>query len=66
MTDKSTMTYLTKKLVNDDLKALVQAGVLNNDLGIARRDFVLSLFIEKNIKELAEMARAELAEKSDC
>jgi hypothetical protein len=53
---------IAKKLLNPDLRTLIKAGVLNSDLTIANRNFILEFYVQKHLKELAMEARAHMIE----
>lgn len=57
------LTQLARKVLDPDYAALVDAGVLNDDLSVSDTDFVLAHYVEKNKSELADSARAILEER---
>lgn len=61
----SQLSKLAKKLLDPDTKALVKAGVLDNELEVTDEgaDFVLTFLVEKNKVELAKEARKQLREQ---
>ena len=61
----SQLSKLAKKLLDADTKALVKAGVLDNELDVTEEgvDFVISFLIDKNKEELAKEARKQLQEQ---
>lgn len=60
-----TLSTLAKKMFDADTKALVEAGVLDECLGISDDTFVLSYLVNLHKKELAVLAREQLAEDKE-
>ena len=56
------LSTLAKKLLDPDTKALVKAGVLNNELEVADEEFVLSYLVNLHKEGLAKEARKKLRE----
>jgi hypothetical protein len=56
------MKLLAKKLLSPDLRTLIKAGILNDDLSIANCNFILEFYVNKHLKELAAEAKAKMAE----
>lgn len=64
--DTEPMAKLTKRQeenLSDDAKALVKAGVLDGELDIQSSEKAIDLLVRLNFKQLAELARADLAEE---
>ena len=61
---KKTMSIkiIAKKAFSSDLRTLIKAGVLNDDLSVANREFVLQFIVNKYMKELATEAKEHLKE----
>lgn len=53
---------LAKKMLSPELRTLIKAGVLNDDLSIANKHFILEFYVQRHLKELAAEAKAHLAE----
>ena len=61
---KKTMNIklIAKKALSPDLRTLIKAGVLDNDLSINNTEFVLQFIVNKYLKEMAAEAKAHMAE----
>jgi hypothetical protein len=53
---------LAKKMLNPDLRVLIKAGILNDDLSIRNPNFILEFYVQKHLKDLATEAKARMAE----
>jgi hypothetical protein len=53
---------IAKKMLNPDLRTLIKAGVLNDDLSIANHQFILEFYVNKHLKELAVEAKERMKE----
>lgn len=56
------LKLLARKLLNGDIRTLIKAGVLNDDLSVENEDFVLQFVVNKFTKELAAEAKKHLDE----
>ena len=56
------MKLLAKKLLSPDLRTLIKAGILNDDLSICNEKFILEFYVQKHLKELAAEAKEKMAE----
>ena len=56
------MKLIAKKMLNPDLRTLIKAGVLNNDLSVANPSFILEFYVNKHLKELAAEAKERMKE----
>ena len=66
---KMNLTTLAKRILDADTKALIKAGVLDNDLSLTEEgvDFVVGHYLQANKVELAKEARKiTKEEKEDC
>lgn len=61
----SRLTILAKKVLDKDLRDLLKAGVLNEDLSINDSRFVLDFVVANFKKELADAAREKLADMKE-
>lgn len=57
------MKLLAQKLLDNDLKTLIQAGVLTDNLQVSDHDFVLGFIVDKYKAELAKDAKKMLDEQ---
>lgn len=58
----SKISIILKKSLDPDIRALVKAGILSDDLTIKDTDFVLGFLVNQNKKELANEAREAMKE----
>lgn len=56
------MKLIAKKMLNPDLRTLIKAGILNNDLSVANPNFILEFYVNKHLKELAAEAKERMKE----
>lgn len=61
----SRLKLLARRFLDEDIRAMIKAGILNNDLTVARKDFVLTWLVSQYKEELGEVARLELEEKEE-
>ncbi len=61
------LSILAKKLLDADVKALVEIGWLDSELDVTESgtDAILALFVEQNKAELAKRAKEELKKRKD-
>lgn len=57
------LSLIAQQLLDKDLRTLVKAGILNEELGVEDTDFVLSFFVTQNKEKLAIQAKKLLKEK---
>jgi hypothetical protein len=53
---------LAKKMLSPELRTLIKVGVLNDDLSIANKEFVLEFYVQRHLKELAAEAKSHMVE----